>query len=120
MADRFGAWKERKDEERKRNAMDAGGGRSGGFGCGGGGGGGRGCHQVIEEVRNGNIPSRWTLFFCMCLSKCGEMGHFARECPSGGGGGRSGGRGGGGARRSYGGSGGGSGPKRGGFGRDFF
>ena len=29
MAERFGAWKERKDEERKKNAFDMGGGHSG-------------------------------------------------------------------------------------------
>lgn len=41
MAERYGAWKERKDEERKRNQIDAGGGRGGG-----GGASGRGCFKV--------------------------------------------------------------------------
>jgi len=66
-SDRFKAWKERKDQEKATNRSDA----SALSGRGGGsrGGGGDGCH------------------------KCGESGHWSRECPKGGGGG--GGRGGG-------------------------
>jgi ATP-dependent RNA helicase DDX43 len=61
-ADRYKAWKERKEQEK---ATGGGGGRAGGGG--GRGGGGDGCH------------------------KCGQSGHWSKECPQGGGGGGGGG-----------------------------
>merc|ERR1712025_1226984 len=64
-ADRFRAWRERKNEENATNRRDVA--ALSGRGGGGGRGGGDGCH------------------------KCGQSGHWSRECPQGGGGGSGGG-----------------------------
>ncbi|KAK7101265.1 hypothetical protein V1264_024070 [Littorina saxatilis] len=80
-----------------------GGGRGGGFGGGRGGGGGgssggSGCHKCGEDGHFAReCPSggggRGGGGGGRGCHKCGEEGHFARECPSGGGGGGGGGRG---------------------------
>ena len=65
MAERFGAWKERKDEERKRNQLDAGG---RGSSSGRGGASGRGCFKV-KAIKSVIITIANRLYLCSVVRK---------------------------------------------------